>query len=50
MCKKFIGLAVALVMLFGVVAIAKAQMDPVKFKFSGYFRVTGSRDRQPGPG
>lgn len=49
MCKKFIGLAVALVMLFGVVAIAKAQMDPVKFKFSGYFRARGAatdnRDR-----
>lgn len=41
MCKKFIGLAVALVMLFGVVAIAKAQMDPIKFKFGGLFRYRG---------
>ncbi len=49
MCKKFLGLAVALVMLFGVVAIAKAQMDAVKFKFGGYYRIRGvatdNRDR-----
>ena len=50
MCKKLLGLAVALVMLFGVVAIAKAQMDPIKFKFGGWFRYRGvatdNRDRR----
>ena len=49
MSKKLLGLAVALVMLFGVVAIAKAQMDPIKFKFGGWFRYRGiatdNRDR-----
>jgi hypothetical protein len=49
MCKKLLGLAVALVMLFGVVAIAKAQMEPIKFKYGGWIRYRGvatdNRDR-----
>ncbi len=38
MSKKLVGLALALVMLFGVAAMAQAQ---VKFKFGGWFRYRG---------